>query len=128
MILDNIVIINNEDFHESRDLNFEFGKGQYINFTQVSTASRASIRRQTRETTPPRAADEPLSSFLEDLPPFLLQCISQLDDGLWLVRPSPDTSSPGCFTNCSIVGHPLDVFSIIKKYIWFEIDFDISSL
>ena len=45
-------------------LNFEFGKVQHINFGEVAIASRASFRRQTRETTPRLAPDEPSSVCL----------------------------------------------------------------
>ena len=52
----------------------------------------ASIRRQARETTTPKAPDEPLSGRLRDSAPLLLECISELVDVLWLERPSLDTS------------------------------------
>ena len=43
------------------EFNFEFGKDQYINSTEVSIARRASIRDQAREPTTPHAPDEPPS-------------------------------------------------------------------
>ena len=52
---------------------------------------RASIRHQARETTTPHAPDKPPSSCLENPAPFFLECICELVDVLWLVRPSPDT-------------------------------------
>ena len=85
--------INNKVFNESRDteLVFEFGKDQYINFTEVSIANRASLRRQARETTTPHAPVEPPPACLGGPAPFLLEWITELVDVLWLVRPSPDT-------------------------------------
>ena len=74
----------------------EFGKGQYIKFTEVSIASVASIRRQAGETTTLRAPDEPPNGCLKGSAPFLLEFISELVDVselLWLVRPSSDTSA-----------------------------------
>ena len=70
----------------------EFGKGQYIKFTEVSIASVASIRRQAGETTTLRAPDEPPNGCLKDPALFLLEFIGELVDVLWLVMPSPDTS------------------------------------
>ena len=44
----------------SRDfVDFEFDEAQYINFTEVSVARKASIRLHAREITTPRAPDEP---------------------------------------------------------------------
>ena len=74
------------------ELYFEFGKGQYINFTEASIASRASILRQARETTKPHAPGEPPNGCLGDPAAFLLECISELIDVLWFMRPSPDMS------------------------------------
>ena len=67
---------------------FEFGMGQYINFTEVSMVSWAYIRRNARETTTPNVHDEPPNGCLGDLAPFLLECIRELVDVVWLVRPS----------------------------------------
>ena len=89
MILDNIVIINNEDFHESRDLNFEFGTGRKINFTAVSIARGTSTRRQACATTIPHAPDELPICCLGDPALFLLECISELVDVLRLVTRTP---------------------------------------
>ena len=73
-------------------MNLEFGQGQNINFTEVSIASRASIRRQELETTTPHAPDGPSGGCLGDPAPFLLEYISELVDVLWLVRSPPNTS------------------------------------
>ena len=60
--------------------------GRYVDFTEVSMATRTSIRGQPRETTIARVPDEPPDSCL------LLERVSELVDVLWLVRLSPDTS------------------------------------
>ena len=66
--------------------------GQYINFTEVSIASRASIRRQGTRDKTPHAPDQLSNGCLGDPAPFLLECIGELGDVLWLVAPSPHTS------------------------------------
>ena len=60
---------------------FEFCRGQYINFTAVSI-----------KTTTPHVPDKSPNGCLGDPAPFLFECISELADVLWLVRTSPDTS------------------------------------
>ena len=60
-----------------------------IHFIEV--ASRASICCQVQTTTL-QAPDEPPSRWLGDPAPFLLECISELSDVLWLVKLSPDMS------------------------------------
>ena len=57
-------------------LDFQFGKIQCINFTEVSIARRASIRRNAREKTTPHAPGEPPDGCLGDPVPFLLECES----------------------------------------------------
>ena len=55
---------------------------EYINFTEVSIASMASICCQTRETRTPHAADEPPNACLRDPAPLVLERTSKLVDVL----------------------------------------------
>ena len=92
MILRQHTYHDNKGFNESSDLNFELGKSQNITFTGVSIASGASILRRARDTTTPRAPDEPPSGCPGSPAPFLPECFNELIDVLCLVKPCPDTS------------------------------------